>query len=63
MENLFITYTKPGLKRSSPEFFFVIFMQNVAILGNAYLCINERIELPILKPMDRDVGEASKFII
>ena len=37
---------------SSPYFVLVLFMQNCAILGNTYLCINERIELPILKPMD-----------
>ena len=37
---------------SSQEFFLVTFMQNDAILGNTYLCIKERIELPILKPMD-----------
>ena len=37
---------------SWPEFVLVIFKQNGAILGNTYLCINERIELPIMKAMD-----------
>ena len=37
---------------SSQEFVLVTFMQNDAILGNTYLCIKERIELPILKLMD-----------
>ena len=37
---------------SSQEFVLATFMQNDAILGNTYLCIKERIELPILKPMD-----------
>ena len=49
---------------SSPYFVLVLFMQNCAILGNTYLCINERIvDFETNGYLNRDIGEARNLFI